>query len=221
MIDEQRFQPSGRTAEEDVRVRVVIVDDHPSYAQGMASLFHALGGIEVVGLAHSAEEALLQTGLHLPDIVLMDIRLPGQSGVEITRKIRFEFPQVQVVALSASSEKEDVHGAIRAGASGYLLKQSDAGELAAAIGAVHAGQTVVDPSLVATLLAPPQERDFLDEHEVYLLKLLARGWELSRVAKEINVSESTVKRQVAQIQSKLGVTNRIQAVVAAAIKGLL
>lgn len=221
MIDEQWFQPSGRTAQEDAPVRVVIVDDHPSYAQGMASLFGALGGIQVVGLAHSAEEALIQTGRHLPDIVLTDIHLPGQSGVEITRRIRSEFPQVKVVALSASSKKEDVHGAIRAGASGYLLKQSDAGEVAAAIKAVHAGQTVVEPSLITTLLASPHERDLLDEQDIYLLKLLARGWELSRVAKEINVSESTVKRQLAQVQSKLGVTNRIQAVVAAATKGLL
>jgi DNA-binding NarL/FixJ family response regulator len=221
MIDEQRFEQPRRAAEEDPAVRIVIVDDHPSYAQGMASLFQVLGGIEVVGLAHSAEEALVQTGRHLPDIVLMDIRLPDLSGVEVTRKIRYEFPQVKVVALSASSEKEDVHGAMRAGASGYLLKQSDAGELAAAIKAVHSGQTVVEPSLVATLLAPHPDQDLLDEREIYLLKLLARGWELSRVAKEINVSESTVKRQVVQVQSKLGATNRIQAVVAAARRGLL
>ncbi len=221
MIDEHIFQQSRRSDDEHAPVRVVIVDDHPSYAQGMASLFETLGGIEVVGLAHSAEEALAQTARHLPDIVLMDIRLPGQSGIEITRRIRFEFPEVKVVALSASSEKEDVHGAIRAGASGYLLKQSDAGELATAIKAVHAGQTVVEPSLIATLLAGDHERDLLDEQDIYLLKLLARGWELSRVAKEINVSESTVKRQLAQVQSKLGVTNRIQAVVAAATRGLL
>lgn len=221
MIDEQRFQKAKQVIERDAPVRVVIVDDHPSYAQGMASLFEALGGIQVVGLAHSAEDALAQAGRHRPDVVLMDIRLPERSGVEVTRRIRCQFPEVKVVALSASSEKEDVQGAMRGGASGYLLKQSDAGELAAAIKAVHAGQTVVEPSLVATLLAPEREADSLDEHDIYLLKLLARGWELSRIGKEMSVSESTVKRHLVQIQAKLGVTNRIQAVVAAATRGLL
>ena len=221
MIDERDIQHAGPVERGSAPVRVVIVDDHPSYAQGMASLFGALGDIEIVGLAHSAEEALHETERRMPDIVLMDIRLPDCSGVEVTRKIRGSFPQVKVVALSASSEKQDVQGAMNAGASGYLLKQSDAGELAAAIKAVHAGQTVVEPSLVPALLSPQEHPAPLDEREIELLKLLARGWELSRIAREISVSESTVKRQVAQIQAKLGVTNRIQAVVAAATRGLL
>jgi DNA-binding NarL/FixJ family response regulator len=180
-----------------------------------------LGGVEVVALAHSAEAALEQTAAHLPEVVVMDIRLPERSGIEVTRKILSEFPSVKVVALSASSEKEDVKGAMRAGASGYLLKQSDAGELAAGIKAVYAGQTVVEPSLVPILLSPDGVDDLVSDQEIYLLRLLSRGWELSRIAKEMHVSESTVKRQLAQIQEKFGVTNRIQAVVAAATRGLL
>ena len=176
-------------------IRVLIVDDHPSYAQGMASLLSTLGGVEVVALAHSAEAALEQTAAHLPEVVVMDIRLPEISGIEVTRKILSEFPSVKVVALSASSEKEDVKGAMRPGASGYLLKQSDAGELAAGIKAVHAGQTVVEPSLVPILLSPDGADDLVSDQEICLLRLLSRGWELSRIAKEMHVSESTVKRQ--------------------------
>lgn len=202
-------------------VRVVIVDDHPSYAQGLGTLLSALGGIEVVGLAHSARAALEQTALHRPDVVVMDMRLPERSGIEVTAKIRAQLPEVKVVILSGSAEREDVQGAMSAGASGYLLKQSNAGDLATAIKAVHAGQTVIEPSLVATLLTSDPQGAALDDQEIYVLRLLARGWELSRVAKEISVSESTLKRQVAQIQKKLGVSNRIQAVVAAATRGLL
>ncbi len=220
MIDEDTLRHMGG-APQGPPIRVLIVDDHPSYAQGMASLLSALGGMEVVALAHSADAALAQTAAHLPDVVVMDIRLPERSGIEVTRKIRSEFPSVKVVALSASSEKEDVKGAMQAGASGYLLKQSDAGELAAGIKAVHGGQTVVEPSLVPILLSADDGDDLMSDHEIYLLKLLSRGWELSRIAKEMHVSESTIKRQVVQIQDKLGVSNRIQAVVAAATRGLL
>lgn len=223
MIDERGLHQarSNGNGAGGSRVRVLIVDDHPSYAQGMASFFSALGEIDVVALAHCATDALEQTSAHRPDVVVMDIRLPERSGIEVTRKIRTEFPEVKVVVLSASSEKEDVQEAIRAGASGYLLKQSDAGEVAAGIKAVHAGQTVVEPSLVTTLLAPDPNRGTLDDHEIYVLRLLARGWELARIARETSVSESTLKRQVVQIQRKLGAANRIQAVVAAATRGLL
>lgn len=221
MIDEESRQYQGRQAAVDAPVRVLIVDDHPSYAQGIAHLLALLGGMDVVALAHSATDAIEETARHVPDVVVMDIHLPEGSGIEVTAKIRANFPQVRVVALSASCERSDVHGAIRAGASGYLLKQSDAGELAAGIRAVHAGQTVVEPSLIPMLFSTEPEPDHLDERDIYLLKLLGRGWELSRIAKEICVSESTVKRHLVQIEKKLGVTNRIQAVVAAATRGLL
>lgn len=214
-------QHSQGPADDHEPVRVVIVDDHPSYAQGLATLLSALGRIEVVGLAHSARAALEQTALHRPDVVVMDMRLPERSGIEVTEKIRAELPDVKVVILSGSAEREDVQGAMSAGASGYLLKQSNAGDLVTAIKAVHAGQTVIEPSLVATLLTSDPQRPALDDQDIYVLRLLARGWELSRVAKEISVSESTLKRQVAQIQEKLGASNRIQAVVAAATRGLL
>ncbi len=209
------------TVEEVRSPRLLLVDDHPSYAQGLATLLKALGNLEVVAIAHDAEDAVSQTEEYRPDLVLMDIRLPERSGIDATRKIRALFPHVKVVILSASAEPSDVQEAMKAGACGYLLKQSDAGRLAAAIQAVHAGETVVDQSLMSGLFDAAPGSAALDDSELHLLKLLSRGLELSTLAREICVSESTVKRQIAQIQKKLGVDNRIQAVVAAAKRGLL
>lgn len=203
------------------RPRLLIVDDHPSYAEGVGTLLTKLADLEVVSVAHDAPTAMAEVEAHRPDLVLMDIRLPERSGIEVTQKIRAQFPDVKVVILTASDEASDVQEAMRAGASGYLLKQSDAGQLAAAIEAVYAGETVVESSVMRALVDPIPGTDVLDEGEINLLKLLAKGLELSRVARETCVSESTVKRQIAQVQRKLGVDNRIQAVVAAAKRGLL
>ncbi len=224
MIDELSFRhwASGSIGGPDLRPpRVLIVDDHPSYAQGLATLLTALGDMQVISIAHDADDALEATEVHRPDVVLMDIRLPERSGIEATRKIRALFPEVKVIVLTASSEPSDVQDAMRAGACGYLLKQSDAGRLVVGINAVHAGETVIESSLMNAMVEPGPGMGPLDDSEVHLLKLLAKGLELSTIAREVSVSESTVKRQIAQIQRKLGVDNRIQAVVAAAKRGLL
>ncbi|MDP9067056.1 MAG: response regulator transcription factor [Actinomycetota bacterium] len=223
MIDELNFPQFGDESDDGraQRPRVVIVDDHPSYAEGMATLLRAIGDLDVVGIAHDGNEAITQTEAHRPDLVLMDIRLPERSGIEATRKIRSLFPDVKVVVLSASTEPSDVQDAMKAGACGYLLKQSHAGRLASAVRAALAGETVIDQSLMTDLVEPEEGRGALDEGELHLLKLLSRGLEISTIARQISVSESTVKRQIAQVQKKLGVDNRIQAVVAAAKRGLL
>lgn len=201
--------------------RLVIVDDHPSYAEGIATLLKAIGDLEVVGIAHDGDEAITQTDLHRPDLVLMDIRLPDRSGIEATRKICGLFPEVKVVVLSASTEPSDVHEAIKAGACGYLLKQSHAERLASGVRAVLAGETVIDHSLITGLVEPEEGRGALDDGQLHLLKLLSQGLEISAIARQLAVSESTLKRQIAQVQKKLGVDNRIQAVVAGAKRGLL
>lgn len=203
------------------RPRLMIVDDHPSYVEGLATLMTNLADLEIVAVAYDADTALEQVNLHLPDLVLMDLRLPERSGIEVTRKIRAQYPTVKVVILTASDEPSDVQEAMRVGARGYLLKQSDIGKLAAAVEAIHAGETVVESRLVNALIDPGPEATALEDHEVHLLKLLSRGHELSTVARELCVSESTVKRQIAQVQKKLGAHNRIQAVVEAAKRGLL
>ena len=219
MIDEITLRPNVGGGDRRPRARVVIVDDHPSYAQGLATLLTKLGDIEVVSIAYEPEEALAATELHQPDVVLMDIRLPERTGIEATRDIRTRFPDVKVAVLTASTDASDVQEAMKAGASGYLLKQSDAGDLVAGISAIHAGKTVIEPSLLSSL--ERHERESLSERDLQLLKLLAKGLELSWIARQMSVSESTVKRHVVQVQQKLGVENRIQAVVAAATRGLL
>ena len=200
--------------------RVVVVDDHPSYAHGLASLLKVLGGIDVVAITHDAEMGVEYAAEHRPDVVLMDIRLPEGSGIEATRRIRATCPEVKVAILTASHEPSDVTDAMTAGAVGYLLKQSDAGQLVAGIKAVAAGQTVVEPTLSPNPSSDEGDTR-LTEMEVRLLRLLSRGLELANVASQLNISQSTVKRQIVQIQKKLGVGNRIQAVVAAARRGLL
>lgn len=201
--------------------RVIVVDDHPSYAHGLATLLSALGSIDVVAIAHDADVALEITSQHQPDVVLMGIRLPERSGIEATRQIRANCPDVKVAILTASNKPSDVTEAMRAGACGYLLKQSDAGQLVAGIKAIAAGETVVESSLVSTFLDPPEGGGTLSEGEVRLVKLLSEGLELATIARLLNVSESTVKRQIVRVQRKLGAGNRIQAVVAAAKRGLL
>lgn len=218
MIDEMSLR---RKSETGPRPRLVIVDDHSSYVEGLATLLTKQADLEVVSVAFDAESALAQVEAHLPDLVLMDIRLPERSGIEVTRKISAQFPSVKVVILTGSDEPSDVQEAMSAGACGYLLKRSDVGELAAAIETVYAGETVVDPTLGRAPVKSPPEGDLLDDGEIHLLKLLAKGFELARVAREILVSESTVKRQITQVQTKLGADNRIQAVVEAAKRGLL
>ena len=218
MIDEQSFLREER---ERQRPRLLIVDDHPSYVEGLATLMTRLADLEVVAVAYDADTALAQVDAHRPDLVLMDIRLPERSGIDVTRKIRAQYPTVKVVILTASDEPSDVQEAMRVGACGYLLKQSDVGKLTAAIDAIHAGETVVEPTLMNALIDPGPEAEGLEDHERHLLKLLSHGHELSTIARDLCVSESTVKRQIVQVQRKLGAENRIQAVVEAAKRGLL
>ena len=224
MIDEIRLDSKGGD-EGDPRppqaTRVIVVDDHPSYAHGLASLLRVLGGIDVVAITHDAEAGVEYAAEHRPDVVLMDIRLPERSGIEATRKIRAQCPEVKVAILTASNEPADISEAISAGAAGYLLKQSDAGRLVAGIKAVAAGQIVMEPSLLTAFPNADRDEHLLTEMDVRLLKLLSGGLELSAVARQLDISLSTVKRQIVQVQRKLGASNRIQAVVAAARKGLL
>lgn len=219
MIDELSLHWDG--AGRRPTPKLLIVDDHPSYVEGLAALMTKLADLEVVAVAYDADTALAELETHRPDLVLMDIRLPERSGIEVTRKIRAQYPTIKVVILTASDEPSDVQEAMRAGASGYLLKQSDVGKLTAAIEAIYAGETVVESSLMRALVDPDPDTAALDDGELHLLKLLSRGLELSAIAREVCVSESTVKRQIAQVQKKLGADNRIQAVVEAAKRGLL
>lgn len=203
------------------KIRIIIVDDHPSYAKGLDMLLRTLAvDIEVVGLARNRKEALDQVREHLPDIVLMDIKMPGEDGIEVTKEIRDMFPVVKVVMLTVSEDDQDVYDAMRLGASGYLPKQIEVEELITAIRSIDGGQVVISPLVAGKLLRQTNEEVVpLTETERQLLRLVAEGHDNAKIADMLAVSESTLKRNLRNILEKLQLHNRIQAAVYAAKKG--
>lgn len=211
---------TGSIPEAD-RIKVAVVDDHPSYARGLQMLLKAeADDIEVVAIATSITEALEVIKDKLPDLVLMDIRMPGEGGIEGTRKIREQFPIVKVVMLTVSEDDQDVYDAMRLGASGYLPKQIEVEELVKAIRSIQGGQVVISPLVAGKLLSQPTEDPIpLTESERELLRLVAEGHDNTKLTELLLVSESTLKRNLRNILEKLHLHNRIQAAVYAAKKG--
>jgi DNA-binding NarL/FixJ family response regulator len=208
------------TMEGSDRIRILLVDDHPSYVEGLRMLLE--GGtedLEVVGTATDSNSALEMVGAQLPDLVLMDIKMPGGDGIEAAQKIREEFPVVKVAMLTISDEDEDVYEAMRAGASGYLPKQLDVDELVAAVRAIARGQVVVSPVVADRLLEGEPAPVRLTPGERKLLGLVAEGSDNASIASELNISESTLKRNLRNVIEKLHVENRVQAAVLASKKG--
>lgn len=203
------------------QIRIVVVDDHPSYAKGLEMLLRDVSSdIRVIKTAKTGAEAIRAVGEHLPDLVLMDIRMPERDGIETTKAIREQFPVVKVVMLTVSEEDQDVYDAMRLGASGYLPKQIEVEELIAAIRSIHSGQVVISPVVAGKLLGQgSQEEVPLTESERDLLKLVAEGHENVQIAEMLSISESTLKRNLRNILEKLHLHNRVQAAVYAAKKG--
>jgi DNA-binding NarL/FixJ family response regulator len=203
------------------RIRLVVVDDHPSYAHGLEMLLKSIAGdIEVVGVATDHDAALEMIGSQLPDIVLMDIRMPGSDGLVTTAQVRDMFPVVKVVMLTASEEDEDIFEAMRLGASGYLPKNIEVEELVSAVRAINRGQVVISPTVAGKFLnLEHSEATPLLDSERELLKLIAEGYENTEIAARLSFSESTVKRHLRNILEKLQLHNRVQAAVYAAKKG--
>ena len=199
------------------KVRILIVDDHRIMRQGMRHLLELDGEIEVVGEAETGEEALTKTRSTDPDVILMDIRIPGMDGIEATRQLKQSFPDTDVIMLTSYAD-EYVPEAIEAGASGYLLKNIDYKDLSQAIRAVRAGEAIIDRSLSRDVLrrfadlARASKEGYLSHRELEILRFLASGMTSRQIASHIFVSESTVKRQLRGILRKLGVDSRAHAV---------
>src|SRR6187401_1679404 len=201
-------------------LRLLVVDDHEVVREGLAALLDRREGFQVVADAGTVEEALAQARRHVPDIVVMDVRLPDGSGIEACREIRAEMPETRVVMLTSYPDEEAVLSAIVAGASGYLLKQVRARDLVAAIEAVGRGESLLDPAVTEKVLerirriaSGSQETDELSQLTTQERKILlvAEGKTNKEIAAEVFLSDKTVKNYVSSILSKLNLERRAQA----------
>jgi NarL family two-component system response regulator LiaR len=205
-------------------IRVLITDDHGVVRQGLRMFLSLDPELEVVGEAANGQEAVAMARELEPDVVLMDLLMPVMDGIGATEAIRAELPEVEVIALTSVLEDASVTGAVRAGAIGYLLKDTDAEELHRAIKAAAEGKVQLAPEAAAKLMREvraPESPEALTERETEVLKLLARGKANKQIADSLFVSEKTVKAHVSSILMKLGVQSRTQAALHAVRTGLV
>ena len=209
-------------------MKVIIADDQSAVREGLVTLLSTMAGVDVVGSAADGDEAVSLAKRHSPDVVLMDLRMPGVDGVEATRRIRAEQPETQVVVLTTYADDESILDALRAGAIGYLTKDSGRDNIRRAVEAAAAGQAVLDPAVHARLVAvahPPSARptqlpDSLTEREAEVIKLVAAGRSNAEIAAQLFVSEATVKTHINHIFAKTGSRDRAQAIAYAHRLGL-
>jgi DNA-binding NarL/FixJ family response regulator len=205
--------------------RVLVVDDHPVVREGLVSVLEDQPEIEVVGAVDSAEQAVAQIGRLRPDIVLLDLELPGMDGVTAIPRLLAAHPAAGVIVFTAYDTEERVLGALRAGARGYLLKGASGQEIGQAIRAVQSGGSHLAPRVASTLLAqvhtPGKAGPVLSPREREVLQLVADGLPTKQIARALNITERTVKFHVASLMRKLDADNRAQMVAVAAQRHLL
>ena len=208
-------------------IRVLIVDDHAVVREGLRAFLQTQEGIEVAGEAGDGREAVEASARLRPDVILMDLVMPELDGVAAMRVLRERVPDARVIVLTSFLDDDKLLPAIRAGAAGYLLKNAEPKELARAVRAAHAGEALLDPVVAARLvetLAADGGMDPIDRltpREREVLVLIGRGFPNKRIARELDVSEKTVKTHVGHVLAKLGVTDRTQAAVLAVRAGLV
>jgi DNA-binding NarL/FixJ family response regulator len=201
-------------------IRILIVDDHPIMRVGIAALLASSKEMEVVAQAGSGEEAVRLHALHHPDITLMDLRLPGISGVETIRSIRVQSPKARFIVLTTYEGDEDIYQAMEAGASGYLVKGMPQEMLVNAVKRVHAGGRYLPPPVSQALTSRTRDSN-LSNREREVLGLLANGKSNREIAGQLGITEATVKCHVSVILMRLNASDRTQAVVTALQRGLI
>jgi DNA-binding NarL/FixJ family response regulator len=209
----------------DAPIRVVIVEDHTLLREGTRQILEQWRDIEIVGEAGRGDEAVALIDRLEPDVVLLDMRLPGMNGIEVTRAVTSKHRAIRLLLLSAYDDEEYVAEALNAGAAGYLLKTTPGAKLVEAVRAVHSGATVLQDELSHKLAMrathPESFGPRLSERELSVLRLTARGMSSKEIAGNLRISQRTVEGHLNNIYSKLGVNSRTEAVVQAAARGLI
>jgi DNA-binding NarL/FixJ family response regulator len=216
----------------DESIGVMIVDDHEVVRRGLLAFLDTEPDIEVLGEAGGGAQALdllgmMQSDGRLPDVIVMDLQMAPTDGIETTRQVRALYSHIEVVALTSFAEEERVHAALEAGASGYLLKDSDADDVAAAVRAAHRGELKLDPviarRLMSSLRAGPLDDPTaeLTSRELEVLRLVATGKPNKQIATELEISERTARTHVSRILRKLRLSSRTQAALWAVREGLV
>lgn len=215
------------------RLRVLVCDDHALFRRGLQMVLEQEADLELVGEASDGVEAVEKAQELMPDVVLMDVRMPKRSGIEAAGDIKDMLPHVKILMLTISDEEADLYEAIKAGASGYLLKEIPIDEVAEAIRSVWAGQSRISPSMASKLLTefaamskastekPQVPTPHLTDREMEVLKLVAQGLNNRDIAKRLFISENTVKNHIRNILEKLHLHSRMEAVVYAVREKLL
>lgn len=201
-------------------IRILVAEDHLVARVGVSTIVNMQPDMTVIAEASNGQQAVEMYRKHLPDVALLDMRMPIMSGVEAATAIRAEFPHARMIALTTYGGDEDIRRALAAGVQSYLTKDVLHDELIKAIRAVHAGQTYL-PSGVAAALAAQMPRPDLSAREVQVLELIVRGLANKQIAYSLNIAEHTVKNHVKNILSKLGVQDRTQAATAAIQRGIV
>jgi DNA-binding NarL/FixJ family response regulator len=231
-VQSDRATATAATVDSDP-IRVLVVDDHALFRRGLDMVLAQEPDIEVVGEAGDGAEAVERAADLLPDVVLMDVRMPRRSGIEACTAIKDVVPSARIIMLTISDDEGDLYEAIKAGATGYLLKEISIDEVATAIRAVAGGQSLISPSMASKLLSEfatlikrdgdrqqvPAPR--LTDRELEVLRLVARGLNNRDIAKQLYISENTVKNHIRNILEKLQLHSRMEAVVYAVREKLL
>ena len=209
-------------------IRVLIVDDHTIVRKGIRALLAEIEGIEVVGEADNGQEAIAQAETLHPDVILMDLAMPKMDGIEATRQIRASQPESRILVMTSFAADDKVFPAIKAGALGYLLKESAPEDLVQAIRQIHRGESSLHPTVARRVLQEimhppdrPPTPNPLTAREAEVLNLVAQGLSNQDIARKLNISDPTVRTHVSNIMSKLHLATRIQAALYALREGLV